>query len=127
MAKVGRPRTTIDKLPHDWKEKLFAAANEGASKLEMMVAVGIGDSAWDTLQEDSEEFRLSVQRAKNLSQIWWEKKGRELTENGSAVTWKFNMQNRFGWSEKNDTTLSGPGGNPIQIQEVKLTIVDPAN
>jgi hypothetical protein len=127
MAKVGRPRTTIDKLPHDWKEKLFAAANEGASKLEMMVAVGIGDSAWDTLQEDSEEFRLAVQRAKNLSQIWWEKKGRELTENGSAVTWKFNMQNRFGWSEKNDTTLSGPGGNPIQIQEVKLTIVDPAN
>jgi len=127
MAKVGRPRTTIDKLPHDWKEKLFAAANEGASKLEMMVAVGVGDSAWDTLQEDSEEFRLAVQRAKNLSQIWWEKKGRELTENGSAVTWKFNMQNRFGWSEKNDTTLSGPGGNPIQIQEVKLTIVDPAN
>jgi hypothetical protein len=127
MAKVGRPRTTIDKLPHDWKEKLFAAANEGASKLEMMVAVGIGDSAWDTLQEDSEEFRLAVQRAKNLSQIWWEKKGRELTENGSAVTWKFNMQNRFGWSEKNDTTLSGPGGNPIEFKEVKLTIVDPAN
>jgi hypothetical protein len=127
MAKVGRPRTTIDKLPYDWKEKLFAAANEGASKLEMMVAVGVGDSAWDTLQEDSEEFRLAVQRAKNLSQIWWEKKGRELTENGSAVTWKFNMQNRFGWSEKNDTTLSGPGGNPIEFKEVKLTIVDPAN
>jgi len=124
MSKVGRPRTTIDKLSPDWKEKLFAAANEGASKLEMMVAVGVGDSAWDTLQEDNEEFRLAIQRAKQLSQVWWERKGRELTENGSAVTWKFNMQNRFGWSEKNDTTLSGPGGGPV-VNEVRLTIVDP--
>jgi hypothetical protein len=124
MSKVGRPRTTIDKLSPDWKEKLFAAANEGASKLEMMVAVGVGDSAWDTLQEDNEEFRLAIQRAKQLSQVWWERKGRELTENGSAVTWKFNMQNRFGWSEKNDTTLSGPGGGPM-VNEVRLTIVDP--
>lgn len=124
MSKVGRPRTTIDKLPDDWKEKLFAAANEGASKLEMMLAVGVGDSAWETLQQDNEEFRLAVQRAKLLSQVWWEKKGRELTENGSAVTWKFNMQNRFGWSEKNDTTLSGPDGGAI-VNEVRLTIVDP--
>lgn len=124
MSKVGRPRTTIDKLPDDWKEKLFAAANEGASKLEMMLAVGVGDSAWETLQQDNEEFRLAVQRAKLLSQVWWEKKGRDLTENGSAVTWKFNMQNRFGWSEKNDTTLSGPGGGPL-VSEVRLTIVDP--
>lgn len=124
MSKVGRPRTTIDKLPDDWKEKLFAAANEGASKLEMMLAVGVGDSAWETLQQDNEEFRLAVQRAKLLSQVWWEKKGRDLTENGSAVTWKFNMQNRFGWSEKNDTTLSGPDGGAI-VNEVRLTIVDP--
>jgi hypothetical protein len=124
MSKVGRPRTTIDKLPEDWKQRLFAAANEGASKLEMMLAVGVGDSAWDTLQQDNDDFRLSVQRAKHLSQVWWEKKGRELTENGSAVTWKFNMQNRFGWSEKSDTTLSGPGGGPL-VSEVRLTIVDP--
>jgi hypothetical protein len=34
---------------------------------------------------------------------------------------------KHGYSDKQDTQLSGPGGSPIQIQEVKLTIVDPSN
>ncbi len=103
MNKVGRPRTSVDKLPDNWKELLLEVADNGGSQLEMQVRLGLGSSGWYTLLEDSEEFRDSVDMAKQRAQIWWEAKGRELTHNGSAVAWKFNMQNRFGWSDRNQT------------------------
>lgn len=31
----------------------------------------------------------------------------------------------FGYHDKADNTLAGPGGNPVQVQEVQRTIVDP--
>jgi len=124
MAKVGRPRTTMAALTPDWESKLFAAANHGASQVEMQVVLGIGSTAWKTLQEDHKEFHLAVERAKQLSQVWWEKKGRELSEAGSATTWKFNMQNRFGWSERNETAHTGPDGGPLQVEEVVRKVVD---
>jgi len=33
----------------------------------------------------------------------------------------------FGYHDKADNTLAGPGGAPVQVQEVQRTIVDPQN
>lgn len=121
--KRGRPRTTVEKLSPDWREQLVSCGRQGASITEMQVAIGVGDSGWATLLKDNEEFRLAVQNAKKLSQVWWETKGRELSEN-SAVAWKFNMQNRFGWSDRVENEVTGPGGGPL-VSEIRLTVVDP--
>jgi hypothetical protein len=89
----------------------------------MQVSVGLGESAWQTLLKDNPMFRDAVEHAKKLSQVWWERKGRELSDN-SAVAWKFNMQNRFGWSDKVETEITGANGGPL-VSEIRLTVVDP--
>jgi hypothetical protein len=35
------------------------------------------------------------------------------------------MLTKHGYSDKVESEISGPNGSPIQVQEVKLTIVDP--
>ena len=57
---VGRPRTTLEDLPDGWEDIIMEAATEGASALEIRCLLGIGDSAWETLLADYEEFRLTV-------------------------------------------------------------------
>ncbi len=53
-----------------------------------------------------------------------------LVMNGSIEN-KFNstisklVLANFGYHDKQDNTHSGPGGKPMQVQEVKRTIVDP--
>jgi len=103
---VGRPRTTIKDLPDDWESLICDAGQEGASIVEMRCVLGIGDSAWETLLEDSEEFRLAVKKAQMLCQVWWERHGRSMTKGesmGNATVWIFNMKNRFGWADKLET------------------------
>lgn len=48
-AKTGRPRTTLARLPKDWRDKMMEVASEGGSAIEVRVALGIGRGAWSTL------------------------------------------------------------------------------
>jgi len=116
---VGRPRTTIKDLPEDWENLICEAGQEGASIIEIQCVLGIGDSAWETLLEDSEEFRLTVKKAKALCQVWWERHGRKMAKGeaeGNATVWIFNMKNRFSWADKTQTEHTGKDGLPIQTQ-----------
>jgi hypothetical protein len=99
---VGRPRTTLNDLPPEWQRIVTDAGEEGASAVEIRCLLGIGDSAWDTLLEDYDEFRLTIKKAKSLCEVWWERKGREMTSGaqGNSAVWIFNMKNRFGWRDK---------------------------
>lgn len=113
---VGRPRTTLEDLPDGWEDIIMEAATEGASALEIRCLLGIGDSAWETLLADYEEFRLTVKNAKSVCEVWWEKQGRKMTtgeSGGNATVWIFNMKNRFGWKDKTEAEISGPNGGPI--------------
>ncbi|QHJ81776.1 MAG: hypothetical protein [Caudoviricetes sp.] len=100
----GRPRTTIDDLPNGWRDIVLAIAAEGASDVEIRHKVGIGKSAWATLLEDSEEFRDTINEARELCAVWWEKSGRKLAVDGggNSAIWIFNMKNRFGWRDKKE-------------------------
>ena len=100
--KVGRPRTATDDLRPDWKETIIAIATDGGSAVEIRVALGISQGAWETLLADSEEFLLTVKTAHDACQTWWEKKGRTLAVDGggNAAIYIFNMKNRFGWRDK---------------------------
>lgn len=110
---VGRPRTTLADLPPDWKEIMIDVSQEGGSKVEAMARLGINRGAWKTLTEDSAEFLTTVEQCDILCQNWWETQGRKMTVSGqgSAVVWKFNMQNRFNWREKSDSDISSSDGS----------------
>lgn len=109
---VGRPRTTVDDLPENWKEIIMGCGQEGGSAVEMRCLLGIGESAWGTLIEDSEEFRRTVKAAQDLCAVWWERVGRGMAtgNDGNATVWIFNMKNRFGWRDKQEVDhRSGDG------------------
>lgn len=99
---VGRPRTTVNDLPPDWAETLIDCGQSGGSAVEMRCMIGIGESAWGTLLEDSDDFRRTVKRAQALCEVWWERRGREMAagDDGNATVWIFNMKNRFKWRDK---------------------------
>jgi hypothetical protein len=123
---VGRPRTTVEDLPQDWKQIIMDCGQEGGSAVEMQCMVGVARSAWETLLEDSEDFRSTVKSAQALCQVWWERQGRKMTTgaDGNATVWIFNMKNRFSWHDKQqlDHTTNGES-----INRVERVIIDPTN
>lgn len=116
---VGRPRTTIADLPEGWQDTIKQAAQGGASNVTLKVLLGIGHTAFETLLEDSEEFRQTIEACKLLAQHWHETVGRNMMTgaNGNAVAWKFAMQNQFGWKDKNQVS-----GDPEAPLEQNVTI-----
>jgi len=111
---IGRPRTKLEDLPENWKQIMMEEARNGGSAVAWKVKLGIGHTAYDTLIEDYEEFRSTVETCKMLSQLWHETVGRNMMvgANGNAVVWKFAMQNQFGWRDRQQ--LSGDPEAPIQ-------------
>lgn len=119
---VGRPRTTIDDLPEGWRGVILDCGQSGGSEVKMRCLIGIGDSAWYTLLEDSEEFRQTVKTAKGLCQVWWEDLGQNMamTGDGNPTSWIFNMKNRFSWHDKQqvDHTSSDASMSPTRADAV---------
>lgn len=100
---------------------------EGQSAVTIRCKLGIGESAWDTLLTDYEEFRRTVKTAKALCEHWWEERGREMAlgADGNATVWIFNMKNRFGWKDKSETAITGPNGSPLPAPVFNITGVKP--
>lgn len=119
---VGRPRTTTDDLPGNWEQVLIDCGQEGGSAVEMRCLLGIGQSAWETLLEDSEHFRLTVNRAHALCAVWWERCGRGMATgaDGNATVWIFNMKNRFGWRDQKDVSLTNPDGSLTPPSRIEI-------
>lgn len=111
--KVGRPRTTVDDLPENWRQIMTDVGQDGGSAIEARCLLGIAQSAWDTLLSDSEEFRLAEKTRQALCEIWWERRGREMAagSDGNATVWIFNMKNRFGWRDKQDIDHKSSDGS----------------
>lgn len=119
---VGRPRTTVNDLPADWREIMRDCGQEGGSATEARCLLGIGESAWGTLLEDSEEFRRAEKTRSSLCEVWWERTGRKMATgaDGNATVWIFNMKNRFGWRDKQDINHASEDGSmsPTRIEIV---------
>lgn len=110
---VGRPRTTVNDLPADWMDIVRDCGQNGQSAVTIRCKLGIGISGWETLLEDSEDFRETVKEAKALCEHWWEERGREMAmgEDGNATVWIFNMKNRFGWKDKTEMDHKSSDGS----------------
>ena len=122
---VGRPRTTVNDLPADWREIVMDCGQNGQSAVTIRCKLGIATSAWETLLEDSQDFRETIKEAKILCEHWWEERGREMAMglDGNATVWIFNMKNRFGWKDKTETEHTGN----IGVTQITRRIVKPAD
>lgn len=116
---VGRPRTRVEDLDPEWKTIILTEAQEGGGPTAYMVKLGIGSTAYDTLINDSEDFRNTIEAAILLCKYWWENQGRRMVGggDGNATVYTLNMTNRFNWrSGRNE--IVGDASAPLQ-HEVK--------
>lgn len=120
-APVGRPRTSVDDLPENWKEVMMAEAQDGGGPTAYMVKLGIGSSAYQTLIDDSEDFRNTLEACILLCRYWWETQGRKMASgaDGNATVWSLNMTNRFNWRSGRNEVVGDPNAPLVQKHEVK--------
>lgn len=116
-------------------QRVIELGKKGMSVVEMAADIGVTRSTLETEWPSAHpEFSEAFTRAREESQAWWEAIGRSMMieEPGSAKLntgiWSRSMAARFprDWREKSETTLQGPNGGPVQVEEIRRTIVDPA-
>jgi len=79
----------------------LALMAEGASKVEVAVALGISRDTFYRWIDKYPDFSDTIKDGEWLSQAWWEKQGRTNIANKQFNTalWYINMKNRFNWSD----------------------------
>lgn len=102
------------------------------SVVEMAASIGVSRNALErNWTEANPEFMTALEEARDLSQAWWERQGREnLTTGGfQSSLYSRSMAARFprDWREVKGTELTGKDGGPVEatVTEVRRVIVDP--
>ena len=120
MAKVGRPKEDLSSLPDNWHEEVLELYSEGAADVEIKALIyewrnNFSNNLWDRWMEEEPEFWETIKKGRMLSESWWNKSGRKnlKSKDFSYTGWYMNMKNRFGWRDKQETTLQG-GDKPIE-------------
>ena len=71
--------------------------------------VGVAESTLHLWKQEHLEFSESERKGRTKSMLFWEEMGVVGTTSGNhfnAMSWKFNMQNRFGWKDRQDVTTN---------------------
>lgn len=120
MNKVGRPKESLESLPDNWHEEVLELYSEGAADVEIKALIyqwrgTFSCDLWNRWMKDYEEFSITIKKGRMLSESWWNKSGRKnlKSKDFSYTGWYMNMKNRFGWRDKQETTLQG-GDKPIE-------------
>lgn len=121
----GRPTKYDPSMLEDMKK----VATNGASKAEMALTIGISRETFNNWEHSNPEFRDAVKECELLSQIWWEKHGRDgMTgdnPNFNATAFIFQVKNRFrgDYMDTSRTEITGKDGGAVQV-EAKVVDVD---
>ncbi len=120
MNKVGRPKESLESLPDNWHEEVLELYSEGAADVEIKALIyqwrsNFSNNLWDRWMEEEQEFWETIKKGRMLSESWWNKSGRKnlKSKDFSYTGWYMNMKNRFGWRDKQETTLQG-GDKPLE-------------
>ena len=114
ITKIGRP----SKYKPEMCTQVIKLMKEGASKTEVAAELGINKDTLYEWEKAHTEFSDTIKRGVQLSQAWWEKKGRTNLENKNFnyVGWYMNMKNRFAWKDKQETQHTGKDGESMNIK-----------
>ena len=120
---AGRP----SKYKPEFCEKIIEVAQRGGSITRMAIeGCGVEKATMYDWAEAHPEFSNALTRAREISQLWWEKKAEENVDNPkfNAALWKMNVASRFReeyGETKKSLEISGPNGGPI---ETKATVIE---
>lgn len=106
---MGRPKIELSDLPNNWEKLIIDLSKQGASIVELAVALDISRDTFYALIEREKHFSDTIKRCKQYCEAWWIAKGRTELENKefSYTGWYMNMKNRFGWTDRADVTTQG--------------------
>lgn len=113
-------------------ERIIELGQSGASIAEMAHELNVHRDTLSNWATAHEEFFEAFTRAKQASQVWWERAGRDnlLTSGFQSSVWSRSMAARFpeDWREVKGTELTGKDGAPVQtVQRIERVVIDPAN
>lgn len=130
-AVAGRGRPSL--YDPKYCERVIELGKIGASVVEMAVEIGVHRNTLETVWPDAHpEFLEALTHARECSQLWWEKTGREgMFDNAiNASIWSRSMAARFpkDWREVKGSEITGKDGGPIatRAEPAAWTIVDTA-
>lgn len=113
---LGRP-TSYDP---SFCDRVIEMAKDGDGPAAYSAEFGIDRGTLYKWADTYPDFRTALNRAKQIEQVWWERAGRAgmHAKTFNAVVWKTSMQARFreDYTERKATEISGPNGDPVQIQ-----------
>ena len=101
---AGRPST----YDPSYCDRVIELGRTGASVVEMATEIGVARSTLEAAWPEAHpEFSEALTLARQYSQVWWEKIGRENLESQifQSSMWSRSMAARFpnDWREKNET------------------------
>lgn len=121
----GRPT----KYRPEMLDVMRALAEDGASKAELAVALGINRDTFDEWRRNNPDFSEAVKECELLAQVWWEQQGKNgmtgKNPNFNATAFIFQVKNRFrnDYMDTQRTEVTGKDGGPVQL-EAKVVEVD---
>jgi len=117
MPDRGRPLKKLEDLPEGWENIIINLSKEGASIVELAVALDISRQTLYNLSERDEHFLDTIKKCKRYCEAWWLSKGRTELDNKdfSYTGWYMNMKNRFGWADKQENKNENTHTGEIKI------------
>lgn len=127
---AGRPTS----YRPEYCERVIEMGEQGYSVVEMAAELGVNRSSLEAeWPEKHPSFSEAFTQARQKSQAWWERQGREnvVMEPGkgtfNASMWSRSMAARFprDWRESKDVQLTGKDGGPVAIEAIERHVIDP--
>ena len=105
VSKMARPT----KYKPEMCKTVIDLMKEGASQQEVLATLDISNDTFYRWKKENAEFSETIKRGIQLSQAWWEKKGRISLDDRqfNSTLWYMNMKNRFKWADKQEIKNEG--------------------
>ena len=120
-----RPKEDLTSLPDKWYDSILDLYKVGASDVEIKALIytwrgSFSNDLWNRWINEEEQFSETIKTGKIISEAWWSKNGRTNLENKdfNFTGWYMNMKNRFGWTDRVDSTSKGE--QISQVTEFRL-------
>jgi uncharacterized protein YeaC (DUF1315 family) len=104
MAKVGRKKKEFKDLPADWRETIEELGDNGKTLDHVFMTLGFSEFVHRRWIVEEPEYIEAIEDFKLRTKCKWIDYGQNMTEGqkGNPLAWKFSMQNRHNWQEKQE-------------------------